>query len=199
MSANHLRSQLDSSWEITVVDRDDDHHYQPGYLFVAFWMKPSRLVRSRKKLLKDGISFIESAVSRVRPGEKSVELVDGATLNYDWLVIASGTRPDPTLVTGMVEAMESSDAVHEFYTLEGATALKKKLAGFKEGRILVHVSEMPIKCPVAPLRSWSRTTSAERASATKSISPSSRHLTVRSRNRSRRENSGACSRIDRFD
>ncbi len=151
MSANHLRSQLDSSWEITVVDRDDQHHYQPGYLFVAFWMKPSRVVKSRKKHLKAGIAFVESAVSRVRPGEKSVELIDGTTLRYDWLVIASGTRPDPTLVTGMAEALKSSDAVHEYYTLDGATALKEKLVRFKEGRILVHISEMPIKCPVAPL------------------------------------------------
>ena len=23
-------------WLITVVDRDDEHHYQPGYLFVPF-------------------------------------------------------------------------------------------------------------------------------------------------------------------
>lgn len=39
----------------------------------------------------------------------------------------------------------------DFYTLEGATALRDKLASFEGGRILVHISEMPIKCPVAPL------------------------------------------------
>ncbi|HNJ78161.1 MAG TPA: FAD/NAD(P)-binding oxidoreductase, partial [Marmoricola sp.] len=39
----------------------------------------------------------------------------------------------------------------DFYTLEGATRLRDALAGFSEGRILVHISEMPIKCPVAPL------------------------------------------------
>lgn len=32
MAANILRKRLDSSWRIVVVDRDDDHDYQPGYL-----------------------------------------------------------------------------------------------------------------------------------------------------------------------
>jgi hypothetical protein len=35
--ANKLRNRLDrTDWNITVVDRDDEHHYQPGYLFLPF-------------------------------------------------------------------------------------------------------------------------------------------------------------------
>src|SRR5690349_667362 len=34
MVANKLRRRLSTSdWDITIVDRDDQHHYQPGYLF----------------------------------------------------------------------------------------------------------------------------------------------------------------------
>ena len=37
MIVNKLRHRLDASeWQITVVDRDDTHHYQPGYLFLPF-------------------------------------------------------------------------------------------------------------------------------------------------------------------
>ena len=37
MIVNRLRRRLDSDeWEITVVDQDDVHHYQPGYLFLPF-------------------------------------------------------------------------------------------------------------------------------------------------------------------
>lgn len=37
MVANKLRGRLkDDDWQITVVDRDDEHHYQPGYSFVPF-------------------------------------------------------------------------------------------------------------------------------------------------------------------
>jgi len=41
--------------------------------------------------------------------------------------------------------------VHDFYTLDGATALAAALQRFDHGRLVVHVTEMPIKCPVAPL------------------------------------------------
>ena len=42
-------------------------------------------------------------------------------------------------------------SVHEFYTYEGAIALRDKLATWEGGRLVVHITEMPIKCPVAPL------------------------------------------------
>jgi sulfide:quinone oxidoreductase len=41
--------------------------------------------------------------------------------------------------------------VHEFYTLPGAQALRDALAEWNGGRLVVHISELPIKCPVAPL------------------------------------------------
>jgi sulfide:quinone oxidoreductase len=151
MTANLLRKALDSSWSITVVDQDTEHHYQPGFLFIPFWMEPQRVVKDRREFLPDGVEFVEAAISRVDPNARQVHLGDGRTLAYDWLVIATGTRPDPTLVEGMAEALADHTTVHEFFTLEGATALKAALATFDAGRILVHVSEMPIKCPVAPL------------------------------------------------
>lgn len=151
MAANHLRKVLDDSWSITVVDRDDEHVYQPGLLFIPFWMKAERVVRERRSYLNDGISFVEGDVKLVRAEDRQVDLADGRTLGYDWLLIASGTRPDPTMVPGMADGALWRDKVHEFYTLEGSKALKEALGRFEKGKILVHVSEMPIKCPVAPL------------------------------------------------
>ncbi|AZN30703.1 NAD(P)/FAD-dependent oxidoreductase [Flaviflexus salsibiostraticola] len=151
MAANHLRGALDESWSITVVDRDDEHHYQPGYLFIPFWMKPERVKKSRRSMLHAGIEFVEAGVSLIHRERREVELIGGRLLAYDWLIIASGTRPDPSLVEGMADGALWRDRVHEFYTLEGSVALKKALADFTGGRILVHISEMPIKCPVAPL------------------------------------------------
>jgi sulfide:quinone oxidoreductase len=151
MAANSLRKALDPTWSIIVVDQDDHHLYQPGLLFVPFWMDPDRVVRPRRPLLHDGVAFVEGRVVLVRAEQREVDLADGRTLAYDWLVIASGTRPDPTMVPGMADGSLWREKVHEFYTYEGSVALKKALAGFSAGRILVHVSEMPIKCPVAPL------------------------------------------------
>ncbi|MDQ2754979.1 MAG: hypothetical protein M3Y71_00160 [Actinomycetota bacterium] len=37
MVVSRLRPALSpQDWDITVVDRDDQHHYQPGYLFLPF-------------------------------------------------------------------------------------------------------------------------------------------------------------------
>jgi sulfide:quinone oxidoreductase len=42
-------------------------------------------------------------------------------------------------------------SIFEFYTFEGAKALTKALERFDHGRLVVHITDMPIKCPVAPL------------------------------------------------
>lgn len=151
MAANLMRAKLDSSWEITVVDADNAHHYQPGYLFVPFWMKPSRVVRKRTKFFNDGVTFVEDAVTRVEPEANTVHLASGRTLTYDYLIVASGTRPVPSMVEGMAEELERGEKVFQFYTLDGAAELHDALEKFEGGKLLVHISEMPIKCPVAPL------------------------------------------------
>ncbi len=42
-------------------------------------------------------------------------------------------------------------SVFDFYTLEGALALRDALKDFQGGKLVIHITEMPIKCPVAPL------------------------------------------------
>lgn len=152
MLANKLRKALKADWTITVVDRNDDHHYQPGYLFVPFGgSTPERVVRSRREQLADGVEFIEAEVDLIDPEGQTVTLAGhDEALHYDYLVIASGTAPRPDLVPGMTGSLWR-EKVFDFYTLDGAAALHDALRTFEEGHIVVHISEMPIKCPVAPL------------------------------------------------
>jgi sulfide:quinone oxidoreductase len=86
----------------------------------------------------------------VVPDEGKVRLADGSELAYDQLVIATGTTPRPDQTPGMDED-EWRTSVFDFYTLEGATALRDALATWEGGPLVVHITEMPIKCPVAPL------------------------------------------------
>lgn len=151
MAANLLSDRLDESWSITVVDRDNDHHYQPGYLFVCFWMKPERVVKERDSFLPDRVEYRQQEIARVDPDARRVELTDGEHVDYDWLIVASGSQPRPDMVPGMADGDLWRTKVHEFYTLEGSIALHDALNDFDEGRLLVHFAEMPIKCPVAPL------------------------------------------------
>jgi sulfide:quinone oxidoreductase len=152
MTVNRLRRHLDpDEWEITVVDRDDVHPYQPGFLFRPFTSHAARpLTRSRHAQLDDGITFLTGDVHRIDPVERCVTLWDDRMLGYDYLVIASGTEPRPDQTPGMLGA-EWRRSIFDFYTLEGAEALAVALPRLDHGRLVVHITDMPIKCPVAPL------------------------------------------------
>ena len=152
MMANHLRRRLPpGDWRITVVDRSDRHLYQPGFLFLPFGLyEESDIIRPTRKFLPRGVEFVQEEVDQIAPGTRSVTLRDGRTLNYDLLIIATGCRTAPEETEGMLGPKWRVN-VHDFYTLDGARALRETLAGFKGGRVVVHINEMPIKCPVAPL------------------------------------------------
>src|SRR6187200_1362999 len=92
LTANRLRRLFSTSeLAITVVDQDDRHVYQPGLLFVPFGLAhPEDIVRPRRRQLRDGIVFRQSAVDRVEIEQNAVHLADGSVLGYDVLVVATG-------------------------------------------------------------------------------------------------------------
>lgn len=152
MMANKMRGALSvGDWSVTVVDATNRHHYQPGYLFVPFGRNdPDEITKPRDEHFVDGVEFVEAAVEAVDAPNNTVTLVGGQALEYDYLVIATGTSPRPEETPGMLGS-EWRKSVHDFYTMEGSSALAAALADFEGGRMLVHITEMPIKCPVAPL------------------------------------------------
>ena len=152
LTANRLRRLFpETDVEITVIDQDDRHVYQPGLLFVPFGLASAEhIVRSRGHQLHAGIAYVKSAIDRVDLASNQVALENGTTLGYDVLVVATGA----VLVPEETEGLTGSgwmDKVHTFYSLEGATALATALATFGGGHLVVNVVDIPIKCPVAPL------------------------------------------------
>jgi sulfide:quinone oxidoreductase len=107
-------------------------------------------VRSRAGQLHRGIEFRIGEVDRVDIEDDRVLLADGAELEYDLLVVASGVSLMPEETEGLPEAIEKGSAFG-FYSLDEAAALRDALAGFDAGKLVVNPVEMPIKCPVAPL------------------------------------------------
>ncbi|MEI8080781.1 MAG: FAD/NAD(P)-binding oxidoreductase [Actinomycetes bacterium] len=151
MAVNKMRPQLPrDEWNITIVDPNESHYYQPGYLFVPFGIyRPDEIVKPKKRFIPAGVELIVAEVDKVVPADNTVLLTDGTELKYDYLVIASGTSPRADQIPGMAEDMGGD--VHEFYTFDGATKLAEKLRTWEGGKLVIHITEMPIKCPVAPL------------------------------------------------
>lgn len=152
IAANKLRRRLDrAQWAITVVDQDEVHSYQPGFLFVPFGgYQPGDIVKPRRESLHGGVDLVLGEIDRVDTATKGVTLSDGRRLGYDYLIIATGTSPRPEQTPGML-GKQWRESIFDFYTLDGAVALEKALRGFDSGRLVVHIVDMPIKCPVAPL------------------------------------------------
>ncbi len=152
MIANKLSARLDrSDWRVIVVDKDDIHDYQPGYLFIPFGINtPEQVRRSMHTFLAEGVELVMGEVDVVEPDAKLVRLEGGREIGYDYLVIATGTTPRPDQTPGML-GDEWHKSVNEFYTFEGALALRDALRRFEGGRLVMHITELPIKCPVAPL------------------------------------------------
>lgn len=152
MMANHLRHELSASeWEIDIIDEREEHYYQPGYLFLPFDIyEPEDIVKPIKDFIPKGVNLIQDQIDRVVPAEQYVSMTNGDRLRYDILIIATGAKIAPEETEGMLGA-EWQKSVFDFYTFEGALALRNKLREWPGGKLVVHITEMPIKCPVAPL------------------------------------------------
>ena len=139
--ANRLRRLLGrSAADILVIDADDEFGKA----------EPGSLTRPRHRQFRPGITFRQAAVDRVDLDGNQVVLAGGDHVGYDVLVIATGARLVPEETEGLT-GPGWMEKVFTFYTLDGAVALRRALAGFGGGRLAVAVMDMPIKCPVAPL------------------------------------------------
>lgn len=152
MMANHLKHELDEmEWEIIIIDESDTHYYQPGYLFLPFDMyEPEDIKKPIRDFIPNGVHFMQEKLAKILPSENKVISENGDAFHYDLLIIATGTKPAPEETEGML-GQEWKKSIFDFYTFEGALDLRNKLRTWEGGKLVVHITEMPIKCPVAPL------------------------------------------------
>ena len=153
MVANRLVKELDrSEWKITIVDQNETHYYQPGFLFIPFGIYNINDVRKPKRdYLPPEVDVIISSIELIEPEEKRVKIEkDNRYLTYDYLIIATGSRIVPDEIEGLL-GDEWRKSIFDFYTPEGAVALHKFLRTWEGGKLVLNIAEMPIKCPVAPL------------------------------------------------
>ncbi|MBX2945394.1 MAG: NAD(P)/FAD-dependent oxidoreductase [Cyclobacteriaceae bacterium] len=152
MMANKLYRNLNKEvWEITIVDKDENHYYQPGFLFIPFGIyQPKDVIKSKKDFLPKGVNFLINEVEKINAEGNQVFLQDGTILPYDVLVVATGTTPVPEETEGLKNKLWYKD-IFDFYTYEGSTKLAKKLENWEGGNLVINLAETIIKCPVAPL------------------------------------------------
>ena len=149
MLANKLSKNNDVL--VSVIDGATDHYYQPGFLFYPFGKYSlESLKKPTSELLRSNVLFYNDKVTKIITDENKVCTSDGTEISYDVLVIATGTKVDPSITEGM-SGPGWRQTIFDFYTPDGADALRLALQAFSGGRLVVQITDMPIKCPVAPL------------------------------------------------
>jgi NADH dehydrogenase FAD-containing subunit len=102
-TAFSLRMLAGERARITLVSDQKCFLFKPNSIYVPFGLDPERLkVPLAKPAARKGIELIEARAHGVDPDAKQVEL-DGRTLPYDFLVIATGAGMRAEEIPGLAE------------------------------------------------------------------------------------------------
>ncbi|MBE7426812.1 MAG: NAD(P)/FAD-dependent oxidoreductase [Ideonella sp.] len=153
--ASRLGKLLDGA-RITIVDRKEEHNYQPGYTLVATGVWPVSKVRDRNADLQPaGVRWVKDMVASFDPASNSVTTAGGQRIGYDFLVVATGLHLDFAQVAGMdVGAIGTHGLASVYPGPQAAQATWAAMQGFaaKGGQALMTLPATPLKCAGAPLK-----------------------------------------------
>lgn len=144
--ANKTRMKVrEKDLSITVIGNSPKHYFKPDGIQIPLGFKEYKgSVKPTKFLLNYGVDYIMDEATKVDPDNRTVTTKTGRSVNYDYLVIATGDRFTPEDVEGY-----AGEAKH-FYDLEHALELKETISRFKKGNIVIGRASEPIQCPPAP-------------------------------------------------
>ena len=143
-AATRLSEELDSSIEISLIDKNDSFIIGFAKFDVMFGRRTSQDIKSfYKNLAIEGINFVQDTIEIIDPNKKVVKTVS-TTFSYDYLIVALGADLAPEAIPGFVEGG------YEFYSLRGAERINPVINNFQSGNLLISIFNKPYKCPPAP-------------------------------------------------
>ncbi len=153
--ASRLGKLLDGA-RITIVDRKEEHNYQPGYTLVATGVWPVSKVRDRNADLQPaGVRWVKDMVASFDPASNSLTTAGGQRIGYDFLVVATGLHLDFAQIAGMdVGAIGTHGLASVYPGPQAAQATWAAMQEFaaKGGQALMTLPATPLKCAGAPLK-----------------------------------------------
>ncbi len=151
LAANLLAKQLHAEIHagkvrVYLVSGSRTHVFQPGYLQVAFKnQNPKEIIRDEETLVRDEVNRIGEDAEKLDLATKTVTLRSGDTLGYDYLIVATGSVPNPAAIPGLNEASLN------FHTSpEESRRIWNAIQNFDGGHVVVGIAGVPHKCPPSP-------------------------------------------------
>ena len=153
--ANRLSRLLDGA-KITIIDRKEEHNYQPGYTLVATGVWPVEKVRDRNADYQPaGVEWVKDMVADFDPATNTVVTAGGQRIPYDFLVVATGVQLDYAQIEGMDVGAIGSNGLSSVYPgPQAAQATWAAMQAFtaKGGNAVMTLPATPLKCAGAPLK-----------------------------------------------
>jgi sulfide:quinone oxidoreductase len=129
--AYELREQLRPEDSITVVTKDPVYHFVPSNPWIAVgWRERQDIVVDlAPTMAKKGIGFVPVAAERLHPEENRLSLVDGQSVSYDYLVIATGPELAFDEIAGLgPHAGHTQSVCHVDHAEQARTAFERLVA-----------------------------------------------------------------------
>jgi sulfide:quinone oxidoreductase len=136
--------------DVAVIEPSSKHYYQPLWTLVGGGQaKASTTERSEASVMPKGAAWIKNAAATVDPDANTVTCADGATYEYDVLVVCPGIQLDWARTEGLQDAL-GKDGVSSNYRFDLAPRTWEFIRDMRSGSAVFMMPSGPIKCAGAP-------------------------------------------------
>lgn len=135
---------------IAIVEPAETHAYQPGWTMVGGGVfQLGQTIRAEASLIPKDVEWIRQAAAAFRPEQNEVELADGSSLGYRYLIVCPGLQLDWSKIEGLPETL-GRNGVCSNYRGDLSQYTWSCIKSFQSGKMIFTQPPMPIKCPGAP-------------------------------------------------
>jgi sulfide:quinone oxidoreductase len=136
--------------DVAVIEPSDSHYYHPLWTLVgAGQVKASTTERPESSVMPKEATWIKNAASALDPDNNTVTCADGATYEYDVLVVCPGIQLDWNRTEGLGDAL-GKDGVSSNYLFDLAPRTWDFIRPLRSGTAVFTMPSGPIKCAGAP-------------------------------------------------
>ena len=137
LMAYELLPQLNKGDRLSVISEGAVYHFVPSNPWVAVgWRKRSDIEIDLADIMKrKGVRLLTQGAKRVHPEENRVELGDGSSISYDYLVIATGPQLAFDEIAGLGPEGYTQSICHVDHAAKAQEAFEKLAA--KPGPVVI--------------------------------------------------------------
>lgn len=150
VAARLLRNAPYLKGEVTIIDPNENHYYQPLWTLVGAGLtKLEETARKQEDVIPEGAHWMKEAVTTFNPEENIVVTNKGTNIQYEYLVVAAGIQLNWGQVKGLKETIGKNGVVSN-YTGKYAESTREAIENFEGGTAIFTQPGTPIKCAGAP-------------------------------------------------